>query len=125
MEPLYTPDFKKESAPYSPAMRVGNQVFISGQVPLDPETGAVVGTDMTTQAKQAFANLEALLNHNKMGIENLARVTIYISDIETMGAMNKVYAEVMGDHKPARACVEVSRMALDMMIEIEATAVME
>lgn len=125
MEPLYTPGFNMEASAYSPAMRVGNQVFISGQVPMDPETGAVVGSDMTAQAKQAFANLERLLRHNKMGVENLAKVTIYISDVDTMGAMNKVYADVMGNHKPARACVEVSRLALDMMIEVEAVAVVE
>ncbi|WP_300668675.1 RidA family protein [Desulfoluna sp.] len=125
MEPLYTPGFNIEDSFYSPAMRVGNQVFISGQVPLDPKTGAVVGSDMTTQAKQAFANLEGLLKHNKMGMKNLAKVTLYISDVDAMGAMNKVYADVMGGHKPARACVEVSRLVLDMMIEIEAIAVVE
>lgn len=125
MESLYPPEFNKETSVYSPALRVKDQVFISGQVPLDLKTGKVVGSTMTEQTRQTFANLESLLRHNGMSLENIAQMTIYLAEIQEIGAMNEIYLQVLGQHRPARACVEVSRLALDMLIEIEAVAIVE
>jgi len=124
MESLTIPGFNTAAA-YSPAIRVGNMVFISGQVPMDVSTGEVVGETIEEQTRKTFANLEHLLESNGMGLESIAKMTIYITDINELGVMNEVYTEIMGAHKPARACVEVSRLALDMKIEIEAVAVQD
>ena len=123
MEAIVTPNFPLEKSAYSPAVRVGDTLYVSGQVPLDSATGNVIGDDITSQTRKTFSNLEALLGHCGLSLADVAKVTIYLSDIEKIGEMNQEYARILGDHKPARACVEVSRIALDMMIEVEAVAI--
>ncbi len=108
--------------PYCHACRTGNLLFVSGQVPVHPQTGDVVGENMTEQTHQTMQNLAAVLKHCGLGFEHIVKTTVFINDMNAFADMNAVYAEYMGDHKPARACVEISRIAKDMKVEIEAIA---
>lgn len=125
LEPLFTPEFPQSQSPFCPVMKAGNLYFISGQVPLDPKTGEVVGQDMPEQAQKALDNLDSILKNLGMSYGNIAKTTIYIKNMEDISAMNEVYSAYMQEHKPSRACVEVSRLAKDMLIEIEAVAIQD
>lgn len=111
--------------PYSHAVRTNNVLYASGQVPLDPETGAVVGTTIEEQAARTLGNLEALLKDQGLCKKNIAKVTVYLSDFNMFADFNKCYADFMGEHRPARTCVEVSRLPKDVLLEVDATAVFE
>ena len=108
--------------PYSHAVRCGNTLYVSGQIPLDPETGAVVGTDMETQAGQALKNLKAVVEAAGLAVEAIVKTTVFVSDLALFDQLNTVYARFMGEHKPARVCVEVARLPKDVMVEIDAIA---
>ena len=111
--------------PYSHAVRCGNTLYVSGQIPLDPATGEVVGTDMETQAEQALKNLKAIVETAGLGVEAIVKTTVYVSDLALFDQLNTVYARFMGDHKPARVCVEVARLPKEVMVEIDAIATFE
>ena len=111
--------------PYSHAVKCGQTYYISGQVPFDPKTGDVVGTDMATQAGQALKNLSAVLGAAGLTIGHIAKTTVFISDLNMFDELNRVYSDFMGAHKPARACVQVARLPKDVLLEIEAIAVFE
>lgn len=123
MKSIFVDTFPPAVGPYCHAMRVGNLLFISGQVPIDPKTGNVVGKDMASQTRQTMENLGSVLKYCGLDFINIAKTTVYVSDIDAFTDMNTVYSEFMGDHKPARACVEISRLVKDMLVEIEAIAV--
>ncbi len=109
--------------PYSQAVRAGGFLFCSGQIALDPETGAVVGTDAAAQARQVLANLEAVLEAAGSGLDRVVKTTVFLADMGDFQDVNAVYAEAFGSHRPARAAVEVSRLPKDVLVEIEAVAV--
>lgn len=111
--------------PYSHAVSCGNTLYVSGQIPLDPATGKVVGTDMETQAEQALKNLKAIVESAGLGVEAIVKTTVYLSDLALFDTLNTVYARFMGDHKPARVCVEVARLPKDVLVEIDAIATFE
>ena len=111
--------------PYSHAVRAGNTLYVSGQIPLDPGTGTVTGTDMETQAGQALNNLKAVLETAGLAVESIVKTTVFVSDLALFDQLNTVYARFMGDHKPARVCVEVARLPKDVMVEIDAIATFE
>lgn len=121
MELFYSKELAPAIGPYCHAARTGNLLFISGQVPVD-EKGAIVGQDMAEQTDQTLKNLKKVLAACGLKVENVVKTTVYVADISAFGQMNAVYSEHFGDHKPARACVEVSRLAKDMLVEIEAVA---
>ncbi|MBM9519108.1 RidA family protein [Desulforhopalus vacuolatus] len=125
MEYINTDKAPAAIGPYAPAVRVGNLCFISGQVPFHPQTGEVVGKEIREQTRQALTNLGSILEAGKLKITDLAQTTIYLSNMDDFSDFNEVYAEFMGAHRPARSCVEVSRLPHDVLVEITAIAVEE
>jgi 2-iminobutanoate/2-iminopropanoate deaminase len=108
--------------PYSQAIDTGNLIFISGQIPLDPKTGAVIGSTIQEQAKQALNNLKAILASQSLDETSLVKTTVFLKSMADFPAFNVVYQEAMNDWKPARSVVEVSGLPKNVMIEIEAIA---
>lgn len=109
--------------PYCHAIQAGNTFYISGQVPFHPESGEVVGTTMAEQATQTLKNMKAVLDAIGLSPKNIAKTTCFISDFSLFAEFNTVYAEFMGEHKPARVCVEVARLPRDVFVEIDAIAI--
>lgn len=108
--------------PYSHAVRSGNMLYISGQVPFDPNSGLKIGDDIETQTAQAMKNLASLLASAGLEVTNIVKTTVYLANWDDFGGFNTAYSAFMGNHKPARATVEVSRIAQDVLIELEAIA---
>ena len=108
--------------PYSQAAILGNVVFTSGQVPIIPETGELVTDDIKKATKQSLENVKTILENSGSSLEQVAKVNIFISDMNNFAAVNEVYAEYFSTHKPARSCVEVAKLPKDALIEIEAIA---
>ncbi len=107
--------------PYSPALAVGDFVFVSGQIALDAE-GNVVGATAAEQARRALAGLKAQLAEAGLGLDAVVKTTIFLTDMEDFGAVNEVYAESFTAPYPARSTVQVSRLPKDVKVEIEAIA---
>lgn len=109
--------------PYSPAVVFQNLVFISGQGPLDPKTGEVIDGDIVAQARQVFANLDALLNASGSSRNNVLKVTVYLSDINDFKSMNSIYADFFeGTTYPARTTIEAAALPLNISVEIDVIA---
>jgi 2-iminobutanoate/2-iminopropanoate deaminase len=115
----------KAMGAYSPAIRAGNLLFISGQIPIDPATGNLVEGDMAAQADRVMKNLVALLEAAGVGFSHVVRTTVFIADMNEFSAMNEVYAKYLVDPPPARATVQVARLPRDVKIEIDAIAVLD
>ncbi|MBI2188216.1 MAG: RidA family protein [Acidobacteria bacterium] len=109
--------------PYSPALRAGNLLFISGQIPIDPATGALVGGDITAQTDRVMRNIRALLQGAGLGFEHVVRTTVFLADIGEFAAMNECYARFVSDPPPARSTVQVARLPRDVKVEIDAIAI--
>jgi 2-iminobutanoate/2-iminopropanoate deaminase len=109
--------------PYSQAVRAGDLLFISGQLPTDPATGNFAGTTAADQTRQSLTNVKAILGAAGLTLGNVVKTTVFLKDMNTFGEMNGVYAEFFKDTPPARACVEVARLPKDALVEIEAVAV--
>lgn len=123
-EVIHTNDAPAALGPYSQAIKAGNLLFVSGQVPLVPETMEVVEGDVQAQTAQSLKNLKAILAESGADFSNVVKTTVFIKDMNEFGAINEVYAEYFGENKPARACVEVARLPKDVKVEIEAIAVL-
>ena len=111
--------------PYNQAIAItGELLFVAGQIPLDPQTGEIVGGgDITSQTQQVMANLGAILEAAGTTWENVVKTTVFLSDLQNFTAMNQVYAQYfLPETAPARACVEVSRLPKDVLVEIECIA---
>lgn len=108
--------------PYSQAAVVGNIVFTSGQIPLIPETGELITDDIKKATKQSLENVKTILENSGSSLEQVAKVNIFISDMDNFAAVNEVYSEYFSNHKPARSCVEVAKLPKDSLVEIEAIA---
>lgn len=112
--------------PYSQAVRVGNLVFCSGQIALDPKSGQMVAPeDVVAQTRQVLANLKAVLEAAGSGLAQVVKTTIFLVDLGDFTAVNQVYGESFPSAPPARATVEVSRLPRDARVEIEAIAVVD
>lgn len=121
-EVIHTNDAPAALGPYSQAIKAGNLLFVSGQVPLVPETMEVVEGDVQAQTAQSLKNLKAILAESGADFSNVVKTTVFIKDMNEFGAINEVYAEYFGENKPARACVEVARLPKDVKVEIEVIA---
>ncbi|MFZ5975254.1 MAG: RidA family protein [Bacillota bacterium] len=110
--------------PYSQGIIAGNLVFISGQIPMDPETGSIKKGDITLQARQALKNLGAVLSAAGAAFSDVVKVTVFLTDMQDFPDVNNVYKTYFEEPYPARSCVEVSSLPKDAMIEIEAIAVL-
>ncbi len=122
MRIIASPEAPEAIGPYSQAISGNSMVFCSGQLGLDPETGQLAGPDVATQARQALDNLEAVLRKSGLTLEHVAKTTVYLADMTDFPEINDIYAEAFGEHKPARATVQVARLPLDGLIEIDAIA---
>lgn len=109
---------------YSQGIKAGNLIFVSGQLPLDMKTGKLIIDDIKKATKACIENVLAILEEGGAAIENIAKVTIFITDMNDFSLVNKVYGEYFNEHKPARACIEVAGLPKGVNIEIEAIAVL-
>jgi len=109
--------------PYSQAIKFGDLVVVSGQIPMDPASGEIVSGDIRTQTRQVLNNLAAVLDAAGTSLDHVVKTTVFIADMDDFADMNAVYAEFFKTTPPARACVEVSRLPKDVHVEIEALAV--
>ena len=115
----------KAIGPYSQAIKAGNFIFVSGQLPLDAKTGAMAGSDIATQTEKALENLRAILDAEGYGLADVVKTTVYLKNIQGFAAMNEVYARFFTGDCPARAAFEVARLPKDALVEIEAVAYRE
>jgi 2-iminobutanoate/2-iminopropanoate deaminase len=108
--------------PYAQAVKVGNLLFFSGQIPINPMSNKVETTDIYQQTAQVMLNIQAILENEDLGFGNIVKTTIFIKNMEQFSTINEVYSNFLGDHRPARSTVEVSRLPKDVLIEIEVIA---
>jgi 2-iminobutanoate/2-iminopropanoate deaminase len=109
-----------QGAPYSQAIRVGELVFVSGQLALRPDHAEIVGETIAEQTEQVMQNLGAILEEAGSGLDKLVKTTVYLVDLGDFAGMNEVYARYVGDRPPARATVEISALPSGALVEIEA-----
>lgn len=119
---IYTESGPVAGAPYTPAVRVGSMVFVSGQIPLDPATGQIVQGGFEEQLRQCLRNLASVLKQAGLSLDSVVKTTIFLKDLNDYATLNSIYGGYFGDIKPARSAVQVSRLPLDVMVEIEAIA---
>jgi len=112
----------KAIGPYSQAIQAGDFLFLSGQVPLDPKTGELVKGDIGQQAKQVLENIKGVLESQKLGMEDVVKVTVFLKNIENFNQMNEIYSTYFPISPPAISTVEVARLPRGVEIEIEAIA---
>ncbi len=108
--------------PYSQAVKAGNMIFCSGQIPIDPATGEFVSSEVAEQTRQVLKNLSAVLRAAGTDLNNVVKTTVFLADMNDFTAMNEIYAEFFSDNKPARATVQAARLPRDARVEIECIA---
>ena len=111
--------------PYSQAVRSGNLVFASGQIPIDPATGEFVAGGIAEQTEQVLRNLTQVFGAAGIGLGQIIKTTVFLADMDDFSAMNEVYGRFFSENPPARATVQAARLPRDAKVEIEAIAVME
>lgn len=107
--------------PYAQGVRLGDLVFCSGQLPIDPVTGAIPA-DVEAQTRQSLSNVAAVLKAGGAGLASVVKTTVFLKDMNQFAAMNAVYQQCFGDTVPARSTIEVARLPRDVLVEIEAIA---
>jgi 2-iminobutanoate/2-iminopropanoate deaminase len=122
---ISTPLAPAAISPYSQAIRSGSLVFLSGQIPLDPETGKVVEGDAAVQTARVLQNLSAILEAAGSSLGQVLKTTVYLKDMADFAMMNEVYARFFVESPPARATVEVSRLPRNVSVEIDLVAEVE
>jgi len=121
-QPVSSPNAPKAIGPYSPAVRTGQLLFVSGQVPIDPATGQMIDGDITAQTRRVFENIGALLTAGGRSFADVARTTVFLADMNDFAAMNEVYGQYFSEPYPARATVQVARLPKDARVEIDVIA---
>ncbi len=111
--------------PYSQAVKAGRFLYLSGQLPIDPETGKLAGDDISSQTKQSLENIKSILAAAGLSMADIIKTTVFIKDMEHFGEMNKVYGSFFPEDPPARSCVEVARLPKDALVEIECVALLK
>ena len=119
---IHTDSAPAAIGPYSQAIQIGDLLFVSGQVPIDPSTGAIVEGDIKAQSQQSLNNLKAILNAAGTNMGAVVKTTVFLADMNDFVAMNKVYAQFFQAPYPARSAVQVARLPKDVKVEIEAIA---
>lgn len=120
---IATPAAPAAIGPYSQAIRAGNLVFTSGQIPLDPATGQMVTGDLAAETRRVLDNLAAVLSAAGVGFADVVKTTIFLTDMGDFAAVNALYAERFAGAPPARSTVQVARLPKDARVEIEMIAV--
>lgn len=121
MEKISTPKSPAAIGPYSQAIKTGNLIFTSGQIPFTAE-GKLVSADVKEQTLQSLQNLKNILEKAGTGMDNIIKCTVFISDMDQFAQVNEVYQQFFNEPYPARSCVEVARLPKDVKVEIEAIA---
>jgi 2-iminobutanoate/2-iminopropanoate deaminase len=119
---ISSPDAPKAIGPYSQAVRAGQLLFLSGQVPLDPVTGQMIDGDIAAQTRRVFENLGAVLRAGGRSFADVVRTTVFLADMNDFAAMNEVYGRYFTEPYPARATVQVARLPKDARVEIDVIA---
>ncbi|MEA3208053.1 MAG: 2-iminobutanoate/2-iminopropanoate deaminase [Chthoniobacter sp.] len=119
---IATPEAPAAVGPYSQAVAVGNLLFCAGQIPLDPATGELVGTDVTAQTERVCQNIGMVLKANDMTFTNVVKTTVFLTDLANFAAMNAVYAKYFIAPFPARSTIQVAGLPRGAQVEIEVTA---
>lgn len=120
--PIHTDRAPAAIGPYSQAVQTGNLLFVSGQIPIDPATGAFAGSDIAAQTRQSLTNLEAILEAAGYTCADVVKTTVLLSDMADFAAMNAVYGEFFPANAPARAAFAVKELPRGALVEIEAVA---
>ena len=121
-EAISSPDAPAAIGPYSQAVKAGNLLFLSGQIPLDPKTGNLVEGGVEAQTRQVFANIDAILRAAGATFDNVVSVGVFLADMNDFGKVNAIYADYFSSPAPARATVQVARLPKDSLVEIQVTA---
>ena len=121
---IHTENAPKAIGPYSQAVKAGNMLFVSGQVPFDPQTMEVIEGGAKEQAARSLESLKEILAEAGATFADVVKTTVFIKDMNDFADINEVYASYFGENKPARACVEVARLPRDVKVEIEVIAVL-
>ena len=121
---ISSPEAPKAIGPYSQAIRAGNLLFLSGQIPLDPATGNLVDGDVTVQTERVLQNISAVLKAAGASFADVVRTTVFLADMNEFAAMNAVYGKYVIDPPPARSTVQVARLPRDVRVEIDVIAVL-
>lgn len=119
---IKTDNAPKAIGPYSQAVRVGDFVFLSGQLPLNPQTGEIVSDDIKAQTQQVLENVQSVLIAAGSSLNQAVKVGVFLKNMNDFAAMNEVYAKYFGESLPARVTVEVARLPKDVLVEIDAIA---
>ncbi|MFZ6111849.1 RidA family protein [Escherichia coli] len=122
MNPVLSDNAPAAVGPYCHAMKSNGMLYVSGQLPVDPATSKFVSDDIEEQTKQCLKNIEAVLADAGCTKKQVVKTVAYLSDMNNFSKVNAIYAEFFGSHKPARVCIEVSRLPMDAKIEIELIA---
>ena len=117
-----SPDAPKAIGPYSQAVRAGQLLFASGQIPTDPATGAIVDGDVAAQTRRVFDNLGAVLKAANLSFADVVKTTVFLADMNDFAAMNEVYGKYFAEPYPARPTVQVARLPKDARVEIDLIA---
>ena len=123
MDFIATNDAPHAIGPYSQAVRSGNMLFLSGQIPLDPKSGNLIEGDFSAQSRRVFDNLRAVLKAAGADFRNVTRATVYLTDLNNFQTLNAIYGEYFGSHKPARSTVGVAQLPRGAAVEIDLIAV--
>jgi 2-iminobutanoate/2-iminopropanoate deaminase len=122
IRPVATGDAPQAIGPYSQAIQASGFVYTSGQIPLDPATGDLVGGSFEDQVHRVFKNLQAILTAAGSSFDRVVKATVYVTDLGNFGTLNSIYASYFGDHKPARTTVEVPALPKGATVEIDLIA---
>ena len=120
---IQTPNAPEAIGPYAQAIEANGFIFCSGQIPINPATGNIEKAGAAEQTRQVLLNLKAVLEAAGSGLGKVVKTTVFLADMGDFPFVNTVYAEIFGDHKPARSTVQVARLPKSARVEIEAVAV--
>ena len=124
MDFIATNDAPHAIGPYSQAVRSGNMLFLSGQIPLDPKSGNLIDGDFAAQSRRVFENLRAVLRQAGADFKHVTRATVYLTDLGNFQTLNSIYAEYFGNHKPARSTIGVAALPRGAQVEIDLIAML-
>ncbi|KAF9645442.1 YjgF-like protein [Thelephora ganbajun] len=122
LSPVFTLNAPEAVGPYSQAIKFGDLLFVSGNIPLDPVTGQTVPGGIEPEARQALKNLRAVVEASGSNLGKVVKTTVFLKSMDDFAVVNRIYERAFGNHKPARSTVEVSRLPKDVLVEIECIA---
>lgn len=121
-ELIMTDKAPRAIGPYTQAVKIGNLLFLSGQLPANPITGEIIG-EIKAQTRQSLENIQSILASADSSMQDIVKTTVFLKNLDDFNSMNEIYQEYFPENPPARACIEVSRIPKDALIEIEAISI--